>query len=55
MSNVQPGSVDSIRAQELKGNDRLRWSLGRQVMTTLKKAARKERAGRVEQSALFSK
>jgi plasmid replication initiation protein len=40
-------------AQALKGNDRLRWAFGQHVMTALKKAARKERAGHAEQSALF--
>jgi hypothetical protein len=40
-------------AQALKANDRLRWAFGQHVMTTLKKAARKERAGHAEQSALF--
>ena len=42
-------------AQALKANDRLRWALGQHVMTTLKKAARKERAGQAQQSALFGR
>lgn len=42
-------------AQDLKANDRLRWALGQHVMTALKKAARRERAGQAQQSALFGR
>ncbi len=41
--------------EELRANDRLRWAFGQHVMTALKKAARKERAGQGEQSPLFSR
>jgi plasmid replication initiation protein len=41
--------------EELRANERLRWAFGQHVMSALKKAARKERAGQAEQSSLFSK